>query len=99
MCYSADLVETRCWTADAAATGFAPSSAPSVRLAACPRSLQQLRQRQRDHFRRLVQIRERQTLIGAVSVGFLDGAGAGAIEHDRNARFGVVARVGVERHA
>ena len=60
---------------------------------------QQIRQRQCDDLGRLVQVRERQALIGAVGIGFLDRVRAGAVEDDRNAGLRVVARVGIERHA
>ncbi len=42
---------------------------------------------------------ERQALVGAVRVGLLDRAWAGAVEDDRHAGGGVVPGVGVERHA
>ena len=47
----------------------------------------------------LVEIRDRQALVGTVRVRFLDRARTGAIEHDRNAVRRVVPRVGVERYA
>src|SRR6185312_2630383 len=77
---------------------------PSVLLpcegCARPRSpTHEFRERQCNDFSRLVQIRERQPLVGAVGVGFLDRMGAGAVKQDRNAWLRTVPGVRIERDA
>src|SRR5262245_17107060 len=56
-------------------------------------------QRQRNNLGRLGKVGKRQTLIGAMRIRLLDRMRPSSVQHDRYALRGVVARVGIERHA
>ena len=57
---------------------------------------QKVEEGSRHHFGRLLKIRQSQLLICPVSVRVFDRLRTGTIEHNGDARFGVVARIGVE---
>ncbi len=62
-------------------------------------ALHQVRQGERDHLRGLAQVFEHQLLIGAVTVGLQQGVRTGAVQHGRDALFGIEAGIGIDGHA